>query len=104
MSQHFKINHLPSLGQLFPNLITLIIDRFENEIEDIPEMKTMTKLVVKHGLMKRPRLLPKMPNLRHLEMKWSSAKEERSSQIKTMMTYLPNCCKLFDNGKQIELN
>ena len=94
----------PTIFKVFPNLITLIIDWFENEIEDIPEMKTMKKLVVKQGLMKRPRMLPKMPNLRHLEMEWSTAKEERTSQIKTIMSYLPSCCKLFEDGKQIELN
>ena len=93
----------PTIFKLFPNLKTLIINRFEDETEGIPEMKSMDKLIVENGAIKQPRLLTKMPNLTHFEMEWSSLKEERTGQIKTLLPYLPSYCKLFENGKEVVL-
>ena len=86
---------------MFPNLKTLVINRFEDETEGIPEMKSMNKLIVENGAIKQPRLLSKMPNLTHFEMEWSSVKDERTGQIKTLLPYLPSYCKLFENGKEV---
>ena len=111
--QHLRISRfldkplpisLPTIFQVFPNLKTLIINRFEDETEDIPEMNSMIKLIVENGAIKQPRLLKKMPNLTHVEMEWSSVKEERTGQIKTLLPYLPSYCKLFENGKEVVLS
>ena len=111
--QHLRISRFldkplpiswPTIFKVFPNLKTLIINRFEDETEDIPEINSMIKLIVENGAIKQPRLLKKMPNLTHLEMEWSSVKEERTGQIRTMLSYLPSYCKLFEDGKEVVLS
>ena len=107
--KNFKISRqttsisLPTIFKVFPNLKTLIINRFEDVAEGIPEINSMIKLIVENGAIKQPRLLKKMPNLTHVEMEWSSVKEERTGQIRTMLSYLPSYCKLFEDGKEVIL-
>ena len=87
------------LFEIFPNVQEFYCGTFN--AGDLKGMKSLKKLVIKHGKIEQPKLLLKFPNLMHFSMDWSKSVNDRIQEIKSIKEFLPLQCKLYENEEII---
>ena len=98
---------IPVLFKQFPNLKVFVTNDFECNYNELPEMKTLEKLVVANGEVNPPKLLKKLVNLSYFRMRWPKNQARKLEAVNVVKLFLPPHCKLLEivnnHEKEIDL-
>ena len=87
---------VPVLFNQFPNLKVFVTNNFECNYNELPEMKTLEKLVVANGEVNPPKLLKKLVNLSYFRMRWPKNPARKLEAVNVVKPFLTPHCKLFE--------